>query len=122
MIMEATSLSEMVNLAILELQNNSNDTVRTPLVNGYSGEISSAQNMPDNHQWLSMPLNSYTNNFNYNPPNTYSDADIYHQPYFSNDCVPISRSEHSILAKSKSSSSNNRRTRSLTSRKSRERG
>lgn len=115
--METTSLSDIVNLAVLELENTSDQKNHTPIgtfMNGSSGDFAkehSVLNASDS-QWLSSPLTAYINNFNYSSSLNYSDGavmpEIRHQTYVSSYYVPAPSNEYSMSATSRTSSSNNR--------------
>ena len=133
--MEGTSLSDIVNLAVLELENPSEDKNQVSVGQMNLEEASgqhSALNASDS-QWINSSLAAYINSFNYsnNYNSNYSSGSIgetQHQTCVSKYYVPMPSSRgHSIFNTSRTSNSNIRshsfrRNRSITGHRTRDRG
>lgn len=128
--METTSLSDIVNLAVLELENTPEEKNQVLAVQANLEETMndpSALNISES-QWMNSSLSAYINSFNYNT--TYGNGlvgDNKHQSCVSKYYVPAPSRAHSLFGTSRTSTSNIRshafrRTRSLMTSRTRERG
>lgn len=128
--MEATSLSDIVNLAVLELGNTPEDKNQVLAVHANLEETTndhSSVNISDS-QWINSSLSAYINSFNYNTTYSYASGslgDNRHQSYVSKYYVPAPSRAHSLFGTSRTSTSSIRShsfRRSLTTHRTRERG
>lgn len=130
--METTSLSDIVNLDVLELENTPEEKNQ-----GLAGQANFEENANDqsalnisDSQWINSSLSAYINSFNYNTTYSYNNGSVgdnRHQSGLSKYYVPVPSRGHSVFGTSRTSSSNIRshgfrRTRSLTTNRARERG
>lgn len=128
--METTSLSDIVNLAVLELENTPEEKNQVLAVQANLEETTNdhpALNISDS-QWINSSFPAYISSFNYNT--IYSNGSVgdnQHQNGVSKYYVPAPSRAHSLFGTSRTSSSNIRsyafrRTRSLTTNRTKERG